>query len=66
MNPLIVISFSSKLEVPVFLLSWRICAHRTTAGPEVFGKELLRPSLAADVVKARRHVCIAYMELEDD
>lgn len=55
MNPLTLISWSSKLLTPPFLLAWRICAHRTTE------RELieLRVSLPTDVAKVRRHICIA-------
>lgn len=35
MNPFTLISWSSKLQTPPFLLAWRICAHRTREGREL-------------------------------
>lgn len=57
MNPLTLISWSSRLHVPSFLLAWRTCAHRRTTGRELTVG--LWPSLAIDVAKVRRHVCMA-------
>lgn len=57
MNPLTLISWSSRLHGPSFLLAWRICAHRTAAGRVL--AVALWPNLATDVVKVRRHVCMA-------
>jgi hypothetical protein len=57
MNPLTLISLSSKLQGPSALLAWRTCAHRREAIREC-GVEL-EPSLATDVAKVRRHVYMA-------
>lgn len=54
MNPLILTSWSSNLQVPV-LLDWRICAHRWIEARGLI--DLL--SLFTDVAKLRRHICIA-------
>lgn len=61
MNPLTLISWSSKLQGWPCLLLWRICAHRRIAGREL--GVVLEPSLATDVAKVRRHVCMAGMVL---
>jgi hypothetical protein len=57
MNPLTLISWSSKLQGCSCLLLWRICAHRRIAGRGL--DIVLEPSLATDVAKVRRHVCMA-------
>lgn len=57
MNPLTLTSLSSNVHGPSALLAWRICAHRRAAIREC-GVEL-EPSLATDVAKVRRHVCMA-------
>lgn len=57
MNPLILTSLSSKVHGPSALLAWRICAHRRAAIREC--GVVLEPSLATDVAKVRRHVCMA-------
>jgi hypothetical protein len=54
MKPFTLTSWSSKLQVPP-LLAWRIWAHREIEGRVA---ELLL-SLATDVAKDRRHICIA-------
>lgn len=54
MKPFTLTSWSSKLQAPP-LLAWRIWAHREIEGRVA---ELLL-SLATDVAKDRRHICIA-------
>lgn len=56
-NPFTLISWSSKLQGAFCLADWRICAHRRAPERELTGELWL--SLATDVAKVRRHVCMA-------
>lgn len=56
-NPFTLISWSSKLQGAFCLADWRICAHRRAPERELMGELWL--SLATDVAKVRRHVCMA-------
>lgn len=57
MNPLTLISWSSRLQGWFCLLLLRICEHRRTPGRELVA--VFDPNLVKDVAKVRRHVCIA-------